>query len=75
MTRPSKILTAVQICSVWSDQNLSEFSKEVNLGRFCFTRCAVVRERGLSSGRVGLASGGSLGTRMLSHPRAGAWVA
>ena len=26
-----------------------------------FARCAVVRERGLSSGRVGLASGGYLG--------------
>ena len=38
-------------------------------------RCAVVRERGLSSGRVGLASGGYLGTRMLSSPCAGAWVA
>ena len=40
-----------------------------------FTRCAVVRERGLSSGSVGLASGGYLGTRILSSPRAGAWVA
>ena len=40
-----------------------------------FTRCAVVRERGLSSGSVGLASGGYLGTRILSSPRAGVWVA
>ena len=40
-----------------------------------FTRCAVVRERGLSSGSVGLASGGYLGTRILSSPRAGARVA
>ena len=40
-----------------------------------FARCAVVRERGLSSGSVGLASGGYLGTRILSSPRAGVWVA
>ena len=33
-----------------------------------FTRCKVVRERGLSSGSVGLASGGYLGTRLLSSP-------
>ena len=39
------------------------------------SRCAVVRERGLSSGSAGLASGGYLGTRMLSSPCAGAWVA
>merc|ERR1711998_829699 len=38
-----------------------------------FTRCAVVRERGLSSGSVGFASGGYLGTRILSSPRAVAW--
>ena len=39
------------------------------------TRCAVVRERGLSSGSVGLVSGGYWGTRMLSSPCAGARVA
>ena len=39
------------------------------------TRCAVVRERGLSSGRVGLVSGGYWRTRMLSSPCAGARVA